>query len=240
MTPGVVGLICARGGSKGVPRKNLRLLGGKPLIAHAIEAARGSRHIESVMVSTDDAEIADAARQWGADVPFIRPADLARDDSAEWLVWRHAVTTLAADPARTPMRALVAVPTTSPFRTAEDVDRCIDLFLSSDADVVFAITEANRNPYFNMVRLRQDGQVDIVIRPDRPLHRRQDAPEVYDMTTAVYAVRPRFVLDRNGLFEGRARAVVIPRDRALDIDTEFDFKLAEFVLAQSADRVAAR
>ena len=129
MKPNIIGCIFARGGSKGVPRKNVRPLAGRPLIAYAIETALASRWIGRVVVSTDDAEIAAIARQYGAEVPFMRPAELARDDSPEWLAWQHAIRSLGE------MDALVSVPPTSPLRTVDDVDGCIQVLLESDADV---------------------------------------------------------------------------------------------------------
>lgn len=230
----VVALIPARGGSKGVPRKNIRLLAGKPLIAYAIETARASRLIDRVVVSTDDAEIADVARRYGAEVPFIRPRELAQDDSPEWLTWRHAVRTLQAAEGEAALDVVVCVSPTSPLRAVEDVEACIRLLLNSDADLVMTVRPAERNPYFNMVVLDGEGCARVVIRPERPIHRRQDAPPVYDITTVAYAFRPEFVLRANSEVEGRVKAVVVPPERALDIDSELDFKFAEFLLSQSA------
>ena len=232
MTPSIVGLICARGGSKGVPRKNLRRLGGKPLIAYAIETARQSALIDRVVVSTDDAEIAAVARDCGADVPFLRPAELAADNSPEWLVWRHAVTALASDRSQRPLEILVSVPPTSPLRSPDDVDRCIRLLLETDADVVFTMTEANRNPYFNMVGLDADGCAHMLMRSAVPLHRRQDAPAVYDMTTVAYAARASYIRKASTVLEGKVKAVVIPEERALDIDTLLDFEMAEWLITK--------
>jgi N-acylneuraminate cytidylyltransferase len=228
----VVALIPARGGSKGVPRKNIRPLAGKPLIAYSIEAARASRLIARVVVSTDDAEIADVARRYGADVPFMRPAELARDDSPEWLTWRHAVLSLAAEGGR-PVDAFVCVSPTSPLRAVEDIDACVRALLASDADMVMTVRPSERNPYFNMVVLDAEGYARLVIRPDRPTYRRQDAPPVYDITTVAYAFRPEFVLRSASELEGRVKAVVVPAERAVDIDTELDFSFAEFLLTRS-------
>ena len=114
----ITGFIFARGGSKGVPRKNVRSLCGKPLIAHAIDAALGSRFIQRVVVSTDDPEIADVARRYGADVPFLRPAELATDTAAEWLCWRHAIQFVNAEAGRLPLDLFVSVPATAPLRAS--------------------------------------------------------------------------------------------------------------------------
>ena len=233
MTGRCLALIPARGGSKGVPRKNIRPLAGKPLIAYAIEVARASCLIDRVIVSTDDEEIAAVARQYGADVPFLRPTELARDDTPEWLVWQQALRFVEAEQGLPDM--LVCVSPTSPLRTVEDVDACIRALQESDADVVFAVKPAERSPYFNMVTLDDAGYARLVIAPTQPVHRRQSAPPVYDMTTVAYAARPRFVLNAGAMFEGRTRAVVVPAERALDIDTELDFRLAEFLIREAKD-----
>jgi len=231
----VIALIPARGGSKSVPRKNIRLLAGKPLIAYSIETARASKLIERVVVSTDDAEIADVARRYGADVPFMRPAELAQDDSPEWLTWQHAVRTLqAAEAGGAAIDAFVCVSPTSPLRAVEDIDACIEMLLNSDADMVMTVSPSERNPYFNMVALDEAGSARVVIKPDRPIYRRQDAPRVYDITTVAYAFRPAFVLGTRSEFDGKVRAVVVPAERAVDIDTELDFAFAEFLLRRSS------
>ena len=233
MKPFVVGIIFARGGSKGVPHKNIRLLNGKPLIAYAIEAALASRLIDKVIISTDDPEIAAISKDFGAEVPFMRPAELAQDDSPEWLAWRHAIQMLMQANQLTKMDVMVSIPTTSPLRKAEDVDNCIQKLLDSDADIVISVKPSDRSPYFNMVTLDDAGRARLVLSPQQTIERRQDAPAVYDITTVAYAVRPEFVLNADSMFDGNVRTVQIPPERALDIDTELDFQFAEFLLRQS-------
>lgn len=230
----VVGFIFARGGSKGVPRKNIRPVAHKPLIAYAIETALASVLINRVVVSTDDAEIAGVAQQYGAEVPFMRPAGLAHDDSPEWLAWQHAILTLEATEGEPKMDVFVSIPPTSPLRAVEDVDACIRTLLESDADLVITVKPAERNPYFNMIVMDEAGYAQLVIPPNETIHQRQAAPLVYDMTTVAYAARPEFLLNANSMFEGKVKAVVVPTERALDIDTELDFKFAEFLLGQSS------
>jgi N-acylneuraminate cytidylyltransferase len=231
-----VAVIPARGGSKGVPRKNIRLLAGKPLISYAIETALASKFIDRVIVSTDDPEIAHVARQYGAEVPFMRPPELARDDSPEWLTWQHAIRTLEAVEGSARVKVFVCVSPTSPLRAVEDVDACIQTLLDSDADLVVTVRPAERSPYFNMVVLDESGYARLVIPPEGNIYRRQDAPRVYDLTTVAYAARPEFVLTASSMFEGTVKAVVVPTERALDIDTELDFKVAEFLLGHSPMR----
>jgi N-acylneuraminate cytidylyltransferase len=209
------------------------MLAGKPLIAHAIETARASRFIDRVVVSTEDEEIAAVARRYGAEVPFMRPVDLAKDDSPEWLAWRHVIRTLCGENGRPAWKAFVCVPTTSPLRSVTDVDGCIELLLKSDADIVIAVSPSGRSPYFNMVTLDDKGYARLVIQPSKTAFRRQDAPAVYDMTTIAYAVRPEFVLSADSMFQGRMMARIVPSERALDIDTELDFEIAEFLLGKA-------
>ena len=228
----VVALIPARGGSKGVPRKNICLLAGKPLIAYAIATARASQLIDRVVVSTDDEEIAQVARHWGAEVPFLRPAELAQDDSPEWQTWQHTIRTLDESSPSQKIGVLVCVSPTSPLRAVADVDACISSLLETGADIVISVRNAERNPYFNMVTLDTEGYAGLVIPPVGRVFRRQDAPAVYDLTTVAVAARPEFVMNSSSLFEGRVRTVIVPSERALDIDTELDFRIAEALLTQ--------
>lgn len=227
----VVALVCARGGSKGIPGKNLRLLGGRSLVAWAVEQALAAKQVTRVLVSTDAEDIARAATAVGADVPFIRPKALAQDDTAEWLVWRHALEWLDAADGHLP-EALLVVPPTAPLRAVEDLDRCVEMFGAGGADVVITVTGAHRNPYFNMVRTRADGTVAPVMAAGQQPIRRQDAPAVYDMTTVAYVADPVFVMQHDGMFAGRVRAVTVPHERAIDIDTSLDLQVAECLFSK--------
>ncbi|MFH0954143.1 MAG: acylneuraminate cytidylyltransferase family protein [Verrucomicrobiota bacterium] len=234
MKPNIVAFIFARGGSKGVPRKNIRPLAGKPLIAYAIETGLASKLIRRVVVSTDDAEIAEVARRHGAEVPFMRPGELATDDAPERLAWQHAVRTLESFPGAAKLDVFVSVPTTSPLRRVEDVDACVRAVLDTDADMAITVTTAHRNPYFNMVTLDPNGYARLVMPPHEEVARRQDAQPVYDLTTVAYAARPEFVMSSRPWYEVRVRAVIVPPERAVDIDTELDFEIAEYLLSQRA------
>ncbi len=225
-----VALICARGGSKGVPGKNIRPLGGVPLIGWAIQVAQRVERISRVIVSTDSEDIAQVAIEYGAEVPFMRPAGLARDDSPEWLVWRHALAYLEGQE-KVRLDGLVVVPATAPLRDVQDIDNCLDVYEKGDVDVVITISDAHRSPYFNMVVDDGDGYCSLAASPDVAVTRRQDAPVVHDMSTVAYVVRPQFVHDCNGLFDGLVRGVYVPPERALDIDTSLDFRIAECLIA---------
>lgn len=226
--PYTVGIICARGGSKGVVRKNLRLLGGKPLLGWSIEVARLCPSLDRIIVSTEDEEIAAVARSFGAEVPFTRPTELARDDSPELEVWRHAIRTLTESDGHMPDQ-LVNIPTTSPLRAPEDVEACISELRTNDADLCLTVRAAQRNPYFNMVTI-EDGWARIAIRPAGVTVRRQDAPKVYEITTVAYAADASYVLSTTRLLDGQVRAVIVPEERSVDIDSELDLQFAEFLL----------
>ncbi len=224
----IVAFIFARGGSKGLPGKNIRPFAGKPLIAWAIEHAQAVSRIRRVIVSTDSEDISAVARQYGAEVPFTRPAHLAADDAPEWLAWRHALEFIRNDEGTLP-KAMVSIPVTAPLRQPIDIENCLDEFEQGQADVVISVTEAHRNPHFNMVKVQPDGCVGLVIPPASSVARRQDAPAVYDMTTVVYVANPEFVMTHDSSFAGRVKAVRIPVERSIDIDTLLDFEIAEFI-----------
>lgn len=225
-----VAFIFARGGSKGLPGKNLRPLGGKPLVAWSIEHALEASRIDRVLVSTDSPEIASISRQYGAEVPFIRPAGLAMDESPEWLAWRHGLEYLKEDMGSMP-EIMVSLPATAPLRLAIDINSCIDEYEKGSTDVVISVTDAHRNPYFNMVKENPDGTYGLVNAPPSTIERRQDAPRVYDMATVCYVVNSEFVMSHDSIFEGRVGAVQVPIERAIDIDTLLDFQIAEVLLS---------
>jgi CMP-N-acetylneuraminic acid synthetase len=224
-----VAFIFARGGSKGLPGKNTRLLNGKPLIAWSISHALAIKRIERVIVSTDSDEIAAVARQYGAEVPFVRPSGLAQDDSPEWLAWRHALNYLRETTGSLP-ESMVSVPTTAPLRLAEDIENCLNEYEKGYADIVITVTDAHRSPFFNMVKQNVDGTVGLVCSPRLAITHRQSAPEVYDMATVCYVANTEFVMTHNAIFEGRVKAVKVPTERAIDIDSLLDFQIAESIL----------
>lgn len=228
----VIALICARGGSKGLPGKNIRPLGGRPLIAWPIAQARAVPRIGRIIVSTDSEQIAAMAREAGAEVPFMRPAHLARDDSPEWLAWRHALSHIKESRGVYP-DAVIGLPCTAPLRSPADIEVCLDEYAKGDADMVITVTEARRNPYFSMVKRNADGTVSLAASPERAVFRRQDAPVVYDITPVAYVTRSDFVMTCDGIFAGRVRAVEIPPERAVDIDTLLDFTIAECLLSKA-------
>lgn len=224
----IVAFIFARSGSKGLPGKNTRLFGGKPLIAWSIERALSVSRISRVIVSTDSDEIATISRNFGAEVPFIRPPELATDESPEWFSWRHGLEYLRETTGEIP-DVMVSVPSVAPLGLASDIENCLDEYEKGMSDVVVTITDAHRNPYFNMVRSNPDGTFGLVNTPKSKVTQRQDGPKVFDMATVCYVVNSAFVMSHNSLFEGRVGAVHVPVERAIDIDTELDFEIASFL-----------
>lgn len=232
MTQKTICFIFARGGSKGIKGKNIRLFAGKPLIAYAIETALASRLIDRVFVSTDNADIARVAREYGAEIPFLRPSELSQDTSSELDAWRHAIHWLKSEKSFQNFDTFVSVPAVAPLRDVNDVDACITAFHNSDADVVITVKHTSRSPYFNMIKLDEEGYARLVIPPSpgQTFVRRQDVPEIFDMTTVCYVARPGFILKTHSLFDGRVRTVIVPEERAIDIDTELDFAIAEYLM----------
>ena len=189
--------------------------------------------VAEVYVSTDSPEIAEEAKNAGALVPFLRPAELARDDSPEWLAWQHFVDFLS-DSFQAPAEYFLSVPTTAPLRTTEDIEGCIRVLLEDDSlDGSICVTPSRRNPDFNMTRRSSDGTVALpALRAASTLpFRRQDAEVFYEIVPAAYFVRVDFVRRANSLWAGKIGSHVVPEERAIDIDTEFDFRMAEFLLS---------
>lgn len=220
--------IFARSGSKGMFKKNIQTFNGKPLISWTVELALQIRQINEVFVSTDSKEIAEIARAAGAIVPFIRPSELATDTSPEWHSWQHFIKFLADKDGKVP-EVFLSLPPTSPLRSTIDVENCLQEFKKGGADFVVGITPSERNPYFNMVKKVEDNQVDLITHQGNKYSRRQDTPEVFDLTTVCYVGKPSIILTKNSIFEGKVVGVEIPRERAIDIDTELDFQIAEFL-----------
>jgi len=222
-----IATICARGGSVGVPGKNIRPLLGKPLIAYTIEQALACREIDHVYVSTDSPAIAEVARTFGARVPFIRPAELATHTAPKLPVVRHLVEKVETSGIR--VARIVDLDPTSPLRDQSDIAACLAL-LDERTDVVITGYESDKNPYFNMVEARADGAVGLVKIPSGEITGRQSAPRVYAMNASIY-VWHRHTLSK-GLWDGFTRLHVMPRTRSIDVDSELDFKLVELLMKE--------
>jgi CMP-N,N'-diacetyllegionaminic acid synthase len=230
--PLTIATICARGGSKGVPRKNIRPLLGKPLITYTIEQALAHTQIDQVFVSTDSAEIALVARAAGAEVPFQRPSELASDTAAKLPVIEHLVAWVVEHVG--PVSRIVDLDPTSPLREACDIDACLAL-LDADTDAVISGYEAGKNPYFNMVEASSDGSVKLVKTIPGGVLARQAAPSVYAMNASIYCWHHHSL--SKGLWQGLTRLHVMPRDRSIDIDDPIDFALVELLMRQKLEKL---
>lgn len=225
--------VFARGGSKGLPGKNLMILGGLPLVAHSIRVGQQIEGVAGVFCSTDSPEIATVARDYGAQVPFVRPAELAGDRSPEWDSWKHLAKHLM-DTGASSEDLLVSLPAVSPLRHLSDVEAAIERLQSSGADVVVSYTEARRSPWFNVVIEDSEGFLNVAISSaEGTVNRRQDSPPVFDLATVVYVTTLGFILRADGVFAGRVAGVKVPPERAIDIDTQLDFDIAEFLYERS-------
>lgn len=221
-------VIGARGGSKGLTGKNSRPLLGKPLIAWSIEHAIECQEITRVIVSTDSDDIADVARSYGAEVPFMRPAALANDTAAKWSVWQHALESCDRH-YPDPIDLFVDLDCTSPLRDVEDISKAIAQFRASDVDAVFSVCDARKNPYFNMLET-VDGYLRICKSLPHAVVRRQDAPKVYEHVASIYVLSPAYLRSGTGLLSGRTQGYDIGASKSLDIDSQFDFELIEFLM----------
>jgi CMP-N-acetylneuraminic acid synthetase len=223
--------IFARGGSKGLPGKNLRELQGKTLLQRAIETCQQTAQIGRIIVSTDALSIAAAATSLGAEVPFIRPAELSGDESPELDAWKHALLELHVLEGQMP-ETLVSVPTTAPLRQPDDLAKCLELYETSGADLVVTSSPSPHNPYFNLFEPSEDGLVIVPLLKKENSFRRQNVPPVNVITPICYVARSRYVLGCHNLFEGKVRTHAVEYERAVDVDTLSDFEFAEFLLSR--------
>lgn len=222
----ILGVIPARGGSKGIPKKNITSVGGKPLIAWRIESARAAQ-ISRVIVSTDDPAIAEVARAYGADVPFMRPAALAADDTPGTAPILHAVEWLGNHEGYQPDYVVTLQPT-SPLCSTADLDAALELALSRGAEAVISVTPAVDHPYW-MKRIGEQGEL-ADFAPGQSVTRRQDLPPVYTLNGAIYITRADVLRERKSLYGAQTLAYVMPPERSLDIDTLFDLRLVDLLL----------
>jgi len=228
MRKGIV-IICARSGSKGIKNKNLKKIGNLSLVERSIYIAKKLKNIKQIIVSTDSIKIANKAKNLGALVPELRPKYLSKDITPEINVWKYLVELLEKKKElkfNLKKDYLVSLSPTAPLRSVEDVKKGIKKFLSNKKnDALVSINESHRNPYFNMVT-KSKNRLSMVCKSKKRIFRRQDSPQVYDMNTVVYVLKPDFIIKAKHLFEGRISGVIIPKNRSIDIDDEIDLKFA--------------
>lgn len=217
----ILAIIPARGGSKGVPRKNIRDLAGKPLIAWTIEEAKKSRYIDLLILSSEDDEIIEVAKQYGCEVPFKRPLELAQDDTPGIEPVLHAIEQCPG------YDYVVLLQPTSPLRTVEDIDGCIEKLLNSDADFCVSVTEPEKSPYW-MYTIEEERMVPLL--PQEELvARRQDLPKVYALNGAVYVGNIMEIIETKNFLTKSTLGYVMSKENSIDIDTEIDFKLCNLI-----------
>ena len=222
-------IIPARGGSKGIPHKNIKLLGGKPLICRAIDNARAVAPDSDICVSTDDSEIIQVVEDYGLKVPFIRPTELAADNSGTYEVLLHALS-FYEQQGRT-YDTIILLQPTSPFRRDEDISEALKLY-SPDIDMVVSVTEARANPYYNCFETDSDGFLHVS-KGDGKYIRRQDAPKAWEYNGAIYIINPQ-PLKRKSLGEfKRRRMYEMDELHSLDLDTPLDWRIAELLIAEN-------
>lgn len=223
----VLGIIPARGGSKSIPRKNVALLNGRPLISYTIQAARESQFISRLIVSTDDEEIARISAAFGAEVPFMRPKELGQDSTPSIEVVLHALEVLRSEYGYCP-DIVVLLQATCPLRNARDIDQAISTYLSTEADVVVSVAKVEEHP-FNMYKV-EGGFLCAFTERDTRITLRQDYPEVYRLNGAVYVSRPETLRRLHSFISGRLVPYVMPKERSVDIDDPLDMLYASILL----------
>jgi CMP-N,N'-diacetyllegionaminic acid synthase len=224
----ILGHIGARKGSKGVPRKNFRMLHGKPLIDWSLDQLLAHPRVDAVVVSTDDEEIYAHALAKGCLKIGLRPDHLATDTAGKWGVWQHAL--VASEALMGPVTAFLDLDCTSPLRLPSDIDGALDLFAADRPDMVMSCCEARKNPYFNLVEPDATGALHVSKPLPGGVVARQQAPVVYEHAASTYVVDPAYLKRSKGLWEGRVIPYLMPPERCVDIDTPFDFRLVEFLM----------
>ena len=217
----VLAIITARGGSKGIPGKNIIDLAGKPLLAYSIEAAKRSKYIDRLILSSENEDIIKEAIQYGCEAPYVRPAELAKDDTPGMAPVLHAIGSINEK-----YDYVVLLQPTSPLRIAEDIDKAIELCLSGHPACV-SVTEPDKSPYW-MYTLSKDGAMNPILKSNA--YRRQDLPPVYALNGAVYVAQTEFLIENETFLTEKTVAYIMPKSRSIDIDTELDLKLCELII----------
>lgn len=231
MTKLMICSICARGGSKGVSGKNIRTMQGKPLLAHSIDQAKSSGLFECIVVSSDDQKILDLALEFGADEVIMRPLELATDTAAKPPVMLHCVETVEK---RRGLKyeIMVDLDATSPLRTVDDICEAVDLLQMGSCDNVITGTPSHRSSYFNMVEQDRRGMVKLCKTQDMNVVRRQDAPICYDMNASIYVWHRAAFMNGPKVFSDNTKIYVMPAERSIDIDSELDWSIVEFLMSK--------
>lgn len=227
----ILPIITARGGSKGLPGKNVYPINGIPLIGYSINAANNSNYLTSKpLVSTDDTEIANLAINLGATAPFIRPPELSTDEISLYPVLIHALKWIKENDGCNPEYILLLQPT-SPLRTSKDIDSAIQLALENDADSVVSVCTTQHHPYLSKTIV--EGKLKNFLDLDIQYHRRQDLPQSYVLNGAIYLVKSDILIQHDTFYTDNTYGYVMPRDRSIDVDSQLDMDIAEFMLMRN-------
>ena len=222
--------ICARAGSKGVANKNLRLINNKPLIVYSIEQAIATKLFDQIVVSSDSKEIREVALANGATFCVDRPAELATDTAPKLPAIKHCVEN--AEKKFGQFEVIIDLDATAPLRESSDIIGALELLQSAQADNVITGTPAHRSPYFNLVETDANGIVSLSKPPANVVARRQDSPQCFDMNASIYVWRRQALFANENLFTGNTRLFVMPRERSLDIDSQADFEMVEWMMTK--------
>ena len=222
--------ICARGGSKGVKNKNIRLLLGKPLIAYSIKALKSWNKADRIICSTDNEKIKEIAKEFGAETPFIRPSELATDTADKLSVLKHAVNFCEKEQGFT-YDYIIDLDPTSPLRKVKDIENAYTKFINSKADLLLSAYKSHKNPYFNMLELDEKGYAYISKEPKHSIVARQQAPVVYSVNASIYIYRRNFLIETSNILDGKV-IIYEMSNLSIDIDRELDFKFIEYILKE--------
>lgn len=228
MAHNIVGVIPARGGSKRIPNKNIKEISKKPLIAYTIIESKKSKYLDRLIVTTDDERIAEISKSYGADAPFIRPKELAKDKSNVVDALIHAVKYLESEEKYFP-GIIVLLEPTSPLRTVEDIDLAIKKHLETGADSVVGVVKGDNRHPLKAKLIKNNKLVDYLFE-ERKIIRSQDLPEVYFRNGAYYSVKKDVLMSMKTLYGKDTRPFIMPAERSIDINEELDFKIVEILL----------
>ncbi|NQV77510.1 MAG: acylneuraminate cytidylyltransferase family protein [Lutibacter sp.] len=228
----VLAYIPARSGSKGIPHKNIKLIAGLPLISYSIKAAQQSQFVDRIIVSTDSEEYAKLCKQYGAEVPFLRPQELATDDADETDVIHHLLNWLELHDSEK-FDIIIKLQPTSPLRTYKDIDNAIILFKGKVADSIISVSEANVNPLWMNTLPDDDHMMNFI--KEKDAKNRQELKKYYQLNGAVYVSTPGLIIKNNGWIGDNSYAYKMPRERSVDIDEPLDLEFVEFLLKKKGD-----
>jgi len=223
--------ICARGGSKGIKNKNIKLLNGKPLITYTIEQAKKSKLFDHIVISTDSDDIASISLKCGAEVFFKRDAKMAGDKAGKLDVIRDAFIR-SEEYYSVKFDYLIDLDATAPLRSIDDIVYSFEQFIKNDNDNLITAMPSRRSPYFNLVEVDKDGKVFLSKSLDDDILRRQDTPKSYDMNASIYIWKRDTILNETSIFLENTGLYIMPEERSIDIDSELDYKFVEFLMKE--------